>query len=195
MKRALIIFVRSPELGKVKTRLAAQIGDAAALHIYLRLLQRTRQVTFGVTCKKYVFSTDIIDDKVWIGYNKEKQADGDLGQKMSEAFRLVFNKGFEQVIIIGSDCPDLCAEDIELAFDNLTRHDVVIGPAKDGGYYLLGMKKVHPDIFINKSWSTAQVFEKTIETIKEQNLSYHQLKALSDVDELDDVPLEWRHEF
>jgi rSAM/selenodomain-associated transferase 1 len=191
MQKALIIFVRNPELGKVKTRLAAQIGAKPALAIYLKLLQHTRLTALQTNCKKYVFATETLHDDFWKGFGLKEQNGGNLGEKMMDAFEQLLNKGYIKVVIIGSDCPHLKAQHIEEAFDGLNSNDIVIGPANDGGYYLLGMKKMHPAIFQNKSWSTAFVFNETIATIKMLQLSFHQLEALTDVDEASDVPKEW----
>ena len=192
MKNALIIFVRNPELGKVKTRLAAQIGNEKALDIYMKLLQHTRQVAFKADCDKYVFATEPLQDDTWKDFNVEQQADGDLGEKMSHAFKTIYEKGYEKVSIIGSDCPDLSSKIIKEAFEKLDEKDIVIGPAKDGGYYLLGLKKLYPEIFREKNWSTGSVFNETVESLNHLKLSFHQLVTLTDLDEEKDIPLTWR---
>ncbi len=114
---------------------------------------------------------------------------------MSHAFDQLFKKGYEKVVIIGSDCPGLTTNHMEEAFVSLDHHDVVIGPAHDGGYYLLGMKELHPKLFENKNWSTASVFNDTMTTINMLELSCHQLEKLTDVDEEKDIPQGWIQEF
>lgn len=194
MKNALIIFVRNPEQGKVKTRLAATVGDETALSIYKKLLAHTLHIATAVEADKFIFYAEkIIEHDIWSKehFCKFKQADGDLGNRMLHAFEIVFSKGYGQSMIIGSDCYELTSAIIEQGFEQLQRNDVVIGPANDGGYYLLGMKKLHPQIFTNKHWSTNTVCAETVHTICELQLSYNTLPVLNDVDEEKDVPLTW----
>lgn len=191
MKNALIIFIRKPEWGKVKTRLAAQIGNDAALLIYKKLLAHTKSVALAAACDVFVFATEELKDDDWKEFTVNDQQGNDLGQKMLHAFETVFNMGFGKAVIIGSDCPQLEASHIDEAFQNLEQHDVVIGPAKDGGYYLLGMRKLHAAIFQNKTWSTAVVYAQTIETFCALQLSHVALQTLQDVDEAKDVPAQW----
>lgn len=194
MENALIIFVRPPELGKVKTRLAAKIGKEKALHIYIKLLQHTRMVALEVTCDKYVFATDRLDQPGWEFFKEEIQVNGDLGKKMSHAFEFLFEKGYSNIVIIGSDCPGLTSAHIDTAFKKLKEVDVVIGPTEDGGYFLLGMKKNHATLFENKAWSTPTVFKDTVDTIESLQLSMVALEKLEDVDEEKDIPLSWKKE-
>ncbi len=191
MGKALIIFVRFPQLGKVKTRLAAQIGNENALLIYKNLLEHTRSIAEGADCDKYVFATEPLKNDTWKNFYLEQQIEGDLGERMSYAFDHLFNKNYRKVVIIGSDCPGLTTNHLDEAYSALDHHDVVIGPANDGGYYLLGMKKFQPAIFKNKKWSTASVFEDTIETFRNFELSYMQLQTLTDVDDKKGIPENW----
>lgn len=194
MKTALIVFVRHPELGKVKTRLASTIGDEAALTIYQRLLAHTLSIAKSSAADKFIFyAGELIEPDMWTAerFFKHKQADGDLGYRMREAFKTVFFAGYERVMIIGSDCYELTADIIGRGFQDLESKDIVIGPANDGGYYLLGMKQLHPQLFADKAWSTNTVFEETIKTMKELALTYNALPALNDVDEEKDLPPAW----
>lgn len=189
MPDALIIFVRNPELGKVKTRLAKTVGDNKALDIYKQLLQHTLDITINLAIDKYVFYADEIPgNDMWKNdrYCRLLQKNEGLGEKMLHAFQLIFNKQYEKVIIIGSDCIELTQEIISNAFDSLDDHDVVIGPANDGGYYLLGMKKVHEILFINKQWSTDNVFDETVKDLKHLRLRFHKLPQLIDIDTEED---------
>jgi len=193
-KRILLLFVRSPELGKVKTRLAEAVGPEVALEIYIHLLQHTHQVTEKLNADKAVYFADnTIDDDLWPKqiYQHHVQTDGNLGQKMLAAFEDAFVAGYSSVVIIGSDCKQLTQEIIEQAFDALQTHDVVVGPALDGGYYLLGMRKLYPELFQNKSWSTAEVFAQTIFDLERLHLSHKLLPELSDVDHIEDVDFDW----
>lgn len=194
MNKALIIFVRKPEEGKVKTRLAATIGASAALHIYKRLLAHTFNVSAAVKANKFIFyAGEVVEHDIWTqpGYVKLLQQESHLGNRMQTAFDHVLKQGYKQVIIIGSDCPYLTADDVEKAFTQLEHQDVVIGPAADGGYYLLGMQQLHSSLFINKQWSTNTVFKDTILSLQQAQLSYSVLPTLSDVDEEKDVPPQW----
>ena len=189
MKNALIIFVRNPEWGKVKTRLAATIGNEKALCIYKELLQHNFEITSAVVAARYVFYFDKIQEEdLWNadGIFKVLQEDGNLGSKMETAFTFLFNEGYESVVIIGSDCIELTKEIIDQAFYVLQKKDIVIGPANDGGYYLLGMKKMFPFIFKNKDWSTEFVFDQTIRELQHENISYELLAMLTDVDPEED---------
>ena len=185
MKNALIIFVRKPEKGKVKTRLAATVGADKALEIYIELLTHTRAVTAEVNADKFVFYADKIEeDDLWKDkvFTKKLQGNYDLGGKMKEAFSTLFEMGFEKVVIIGSDCLELSTSIIHQAFELLNEKEVVVGPASDGGYYLLGMKNLVPTLFENKQWSTEHVFQQTINDLQKENIDYDVLITLTDVD-------------
>lgn len=189
MKQALIIFVRKPEMGKVKTRLAADVGDEKALAIYKHLLQHTFNVCNQVNADKFVFYHEaIVEHDIWnaAGFSKKLQAAADLGEKMKIAFQELFSNGYKEVIIIGSDCLQLSSQIIEEAFSLLKIKDTVIGPAKDGGYYLLGMRTMHKFIFDNKKWSTGSVCSKTIAELEQRRLSVGLLPELTDVDTEED---------
>lgn len=187
-KKALIIFTRNPELGTCKTRLAKTIGDESALNIYKYLLNHTSKVASQVSTDRYVFySEDIILDDNWDKkyFRKKLQFGHDLGAKMEHAFFELFQLGYEKVVIIGSDLLDLTAALIETAFEYLDNNEVILGPATDGGYYLLGMKKLHPSIFKNKDWGTETVMAKTLNDLKEIKLEL--LKELNDIDTFEDM--------
>jgi rSAM/selenodomain-associated transferase 1 len=191
MKNALIIFVRNPVLGKVKTRLAATVGDEVALNIYKQLLQHTFEISKAVQADKFIFYAEqIIEDDIWQHehYYKKLQKEGDLGIKMMSSFELLFERGYNNVCVIGSDCFELTSQIIEHALFSLQKEEVVIGPAKDGGYYLLGMKKLHKPLFQNKKWSTSTVLTDTIKSINELGLTFAELPELSDVDKAEDIP-------
>jgi hypothetical protein len=184
---ALLIFTRNPELGKVKTRLAKSIGDEKALVVYKDLLQHTLDVTMEIACDKFVFyDTAIISDDIWTNkFIKKIQQGEDLGIRMENAFLELFKMGYRKCVIVGSDLFDLKAQLIEDAFMKLSENDVVLGPAEDGGYYLLGLNQVHSAIFRNKNWGTETVFENTINDVK--NLKVHLLEMLNDIDTIEDL--------
>lgn len=196
-KNALIVFVRKPERGKVKTRLAATIGEDAALYVYQKLLTHTASVVKETGVNAFVFyAGEIAEDDVWneMASRKRQQSETDLGHRMQTAFETVFAEGCSQVVIIGSDCPQLTANHVQAAFDQLQKHDVVIGPAADGGYYLLGMKRVHAALFQNIAWSTPLVYAQTTAVLQTNRLTFFSLPSLTDVDEEKDLPLEWKEE-
>ena len=187
-KNALIIFARNPELGKCKTRLAKVIGNEAALEIYKYLLNHTAEISEKIKADKFVFySDDIKKEDLWNKdiFRKKLQYGTDLGARMENAFTELFQLNYEKVIIIGSDLLDLNTKHVDDAFQLLETNELVIGPAKDGGYYLLGMKTLHLNVFKNKAWGTSTVF---IETIKDiQNSNYALMEELNDIDTFEDI--------
>jgi len=186
----LIIFVKNPELGKAKTRLAASIGDKAALKVYKRLLERTLEITSPLRFDKAVFYNEYVDENdLWPNepFVKKLQATGDLGQKMETATNWAFEQGYQKICIIGSDCYDLTTSQLREAFACLQNHDAVIGPAQDGGYYLVGLSKACPSIFRNKEWSTETVFTDTERDFLTEGLTYCKLEVLNDVDTKEDL--------
>ena len=173
--------------GTAEQRLAADIGDEAALRIYMRLLAHTRDVAMHVDCSTHVFLTEPPADLFWQEFRLHLQAEGDLGKKMQAAFAELFDAGYRKAIIIGSDCPGLQASHVQQAFDALAKHDVVIGPAADGGYYLLGMNRLHDQLFQAKSWSTETVYRETLADAEAMGLSHYVLPMLHDVDTVEDL--------
>ncbi|MDB0611297.1 TIGR04282 family arsenosugar biosynthesis glycosyltransferase [Tenacibaculum maritimum] len=187
-KNLLLIFTRNPELGKVKTRLAKAVGNETALTIYKFLLDKTKKVTQNLNCDKAVYySVQIRNHDIWEkkNYQKKLQKGEDLGIRMHNAFQEAFENNYEKVLIIGSDLYDLTPNHIHEAFDKLNSNEVVIGPAKDGGYYLLGMKKLIPSIFKNKNWGTSSVRRDTLKDLEKVNV--HLLEPLNDVDLIEDI--------
>jgi rSAM/selenodomain-associated transferase 1 len=186
---ALIIFVRNPLLGKVKTRIAKDLGDFVALEVYKRLLDHTHSITKDLAVDRYVFYADFINhDDLWKNpaYKKELQTGSDLGERMENAFHLLLKRGYSKVAIIGSDCFDLTKSIIEQAMEALEKKQVVIGPSLDGGYYLLGMNIFIHQLFENKNWSTESVYDDTIHDLSNLKYSYHILPELSDIDNGED---------
>ena len=191
----LIIFYRNPELGKVKSRLAATVGEERALAIYLKLASFTRSVTSVVNCDRVVYYSEFIDrEDNWPndGYFKHLQKGDDLGSKMKHAFETAFSQGYKHVCIIGTDCLELTSDILNEAFGILKKKDVVVGPAYDGGYYLLGMNRLITAVFTNKTWSTNSVYSDTIDDLKRNRFSYGILPTLNDVDNESDLPQQLR---
>ncbi len=187
----LLIFIRNPQLGKVKTRLARTLGDEEALRIYHVLLEKTRAAALGVQAERWLFYSDFIDkndDWPEADFSKKTQSEGDLGERMEQAFRTAFEAGAMKVVIIGSDCPELTGALLQTAFDRLDESDFVLGPVPDGGYYLLGMKELESSVFRDIAWSTETVQARTIKKMQAAGKSCALLPVLSDVDTEED----WR---
>lgn len=186
--KSIVIFIKNPELGKVKTRLAKSLGDKKALTVYKQLLNYTRKLCAEFPASRLLFYSNFIDENDdWPKdvFQKHKQEGSDLGERMLHAFQFALSK-HSKTIIIGSDCAELTTAHLETAFNELEHHDFVIGPAKDGGYYLLGMKTAEERLFRDKIWSTENVFEQTIQDIKMLDKSYFTLPNLRDTDYLED---------
>ena len=195
----LLIFAREPVLGRVKTRLAAGIGPAAALAVYreLLVLTATAVVAAQVPATVWLAEAPAAGDPTssrpeWPGLPWRVQLAADLlGARMVQAFDAAFAAGAGRVVIIGTDCPGLSAELLRQAFDQLLTHELVIGPADDGGYYLLGMNQLHAELFDNKVWSTATVLSDTLADAARLGLRVAQLPTLHDVDSAQDLAT-WR---
>ena len=175
-------------MGKCKTRLAAKVGDETALGIYKFLLDRTISFTKNLAVEKWVFySESIWENDIWDPkyFQKKLQVGADLGERMLNAFKEGFNSGFEKIIIIGSDMYHLSQADMEEAFLRLNDHDYVIGPAEDGGYYLLGMKSLHEEVFHNKAWGTNTVLSDTLRDLEAGSI--FMLPEKNDVDYYEDI--------
>jgi len=190
MKKLLMVFVKNQIPGHVKTRLAASIGVDEAIKVYKFLLCYTESVVKQVEVEVEVWYSEFVNsDDLWSGTGviKKIQTSGNLGEKMSHAFRKGFEKGYDKIVVIGSDCHQLKAIHIENAFQKLIGSDVVVGPSEDGGYYLLGMKRLHPVIFKDKSWSRNTLYNETLTAIAGENLSVSSLEVLNDIDTIEDL--------
>ncbi len=185
----LMIFVKNLIPGMVKTRLAEGIGINKALDVYMELVKHTNSIANKVDTDKGVYYSDYIEvEDVWDTeeYDLNVQKGNNLGERMSNAFDEAFDS-YKRVVIIGSDCYDLGTTIIQDAFNLLEENDVVVGPAKDGGYYLLGMSEYFPKLFQNKEYSTESVLYELLEEAKDPALSVHNLPILSDIDTLADL--------
>jgi uncharacterized protein len=187
---ALIILARMPQQGRVKSRLAATIGSEAAADSYRlmaeHLFAECERLPPSVT--RYLFYADSGDaDAIrgWAGsaFHYEPQRPGDFGQRMMAAFQTVFHQGARNAVIVGSDVPDLSAAIISEALHLLNRYPIVIGPDRGGGYYLLGLKMVYPDLFLRRlAWGTHYVLGRTLQIIRELGMAPAVLPRLIDVD-------------
>ncbi|MBD3617586.1 MAG: TIGR04282 family arsenosugar biosynthesis glycosyltransferase [Gracilimonas sp.] len=189
-KNVILIFVKNPIKGYVKTRLAKSVGDSKALQVYQSLLQITKNITEELPCDRQVwYSQSVEENDLWDinHYSKFSQMGANLGERMQFAFKQAFENGYRKTIIIGSDCADLSPQAINKAFEALDNHQVVIGPSEDGGYYLLGMTHYFPFLFKEKKWSHDSVFQDTVNQLKSQSISFKQLPVLNDIDTESDL--------
>ncbi len=185
---ALIIFTRNPELGKIKTRLAASIGDVKALEVYETLLRHTRDVCQNVEADKFLFyDSKIVHKDIWHNndFIKLLQKGVDLGERMKNAFAEIFDRNYERVVIVGSDLPELSTGIISAAFTKLENTEFVIGPAEDGGYYLLGMKQPFGSVFDINDWGTESVGRATMQKLRGKSVTV--LPMLNDIDTFEDL--------
>lgn len=186
-KQQLLVFIRNPVLGKVKTRIAAKTGEQKALEIYELLLRNTLHTCSQLTkIKVIVYYSDFIDTKDnWNNdiFEKRLQEGNNLGERMAKAFQDNLIEA-EKVVLIGSDCPYLTSNIIEHTFELLAENDVVFGPASDGGYYLMGMKSFNSSLFENISWSTSDVLKQSLAQIPELKTAF--TLELNDIDTFED---------
>jgi rSAM/selenodomain-associated transferase 1 len=187
--RLLVVFSKNAVRGTVKTRLAATVGADTAFEVFCKLLHHTQSVVRQVRADKIVYYTDTLEDATaWgPGTATALQQGDDLGERMRQAFAAGFRQGYVRVVIIGTDCPNLDAPLLDSAFGALDTAEVVIGPAFDGGYYLLGMKTLHEELFRGIAWSTSTVYTSTLEQCRQAGLSYTALPLLHDIDEEADL--------
>lgn len=186
----LIIFVKNLVPGLVKTRLAEDVGMFLALDVYQELVAHTAKTVKKVEADKMVFYSEYVEvEDVFEGedFDYNVQVGNTLGERMQNAFNHAFEKGYSRVTIIGSDCYDLKKKHLEEAFDQLEINDVVVGPAEDGGYYLLGLNGPCPALFEGKEYSHDKVFEQLMTEVEDLELECHTLEKLNDIDTLDDV--------
>jgi rSAM/selenodomain-associated transferase 1 len=190
----LLFFIKNPEKGKVKTRVASAMGDKMAMKLYRRFLL---EMLFTLNKGTFLFylcfhpENSLNDLKDWLGdhYLYTPQMGENLGQRMKNGFVEAFSMNFKRVVLIGSDIPDLPLEFIEEAFNSLGEKDAVIGPSFDGGYYLIGFrdKTFSPKVFEGIPWSTEKVFEETMKILKQEGLLVHTLPRWRDIDTIEDL--------
>jgi uncharacterized protein len=193
MSDLLIVFVKSPRPGLVKTRLAAAVGAVHAAALYRAMAERVLRET--ASHRRVVFfdpPDSGADIGTWLPTETcRPQSTGDLGARMASAFQWAFDGGADRVVLIGTDVPALSGDDVSGAFDALTRHDLVLGPAFDGGYYLIGLRQPAPALFDGITWSTPAVLGQTLELAESLGLTTTPLAARGDVDTVDDLRREW----
>jgi rSAM/selenodomain-associated transferase 1 len=186
-KEVVLVFQKNEVLGKVKTRLASGMGELRALEIYRHLIQSTYSVLEDVSAPVWTYYSDFIPETVNPPIAKSFVQEGhDLGERMANAFARSFELGMDKVVLIGTDCPTLQSQHLNQAFEALTNSDLVLGPATDGGYYLIGMKRRSDYLFEGISWSTAAVLSQTLAVATAHGLHFNLLDKLSDIDTQED---------
>ncbi|MCX5834164.1 MAG: TIGR04282 family arsenosugar biosynthesis glycosyltransferase [Deltaproteobacteria bacterium] len=193
-KEAIIVFIKSPDRARVKSRLAESIGKERARILYRYFVEDLLDTLTGqdVHLRLYFEPHDAKDDiSRWLGkqYDLFPQRGADLGEKMKQAFEETFQQGYRSVLLIGSDVPDLTAGIFKEGFDALSIHDALLGPSMDGGYYLIGFRDetFRPEIFEGIPWSTNVVFQKTLEVFIALGDVVHILPAWRDIDVIEDL--------
>ena len=197
MSERLILFTRYPEPGKAKTRLIPALGAEAAADLHRQMTEHTLaqvkplQQNRSLTVEIWFAGGDRTRMQSWLGSDVtyQPQPEGDLGDRMAQAFQTAFDGGMKSAVIIGTDCPELTDALLTEAFQALPQTDLVLGPAADGGYYLIGLRRLVPDLFKTIAWSTDRVFQQTVDIANNLNLSLTTLPTLTDVDRPDDLPV------
>ena len=197
MKERLIIFTRYPEPGKAKTRLIPVLGAVGAANLHRQLTEHTLskvkelQSFRPLSVEVYFAGNNPQLMKDWLGSDivYQPQSEGDLGCRMAEAFRSAFTSGSDSVIIIGTDCPGLDAQLIGEAFEKLASHNLVLGPATDGGYYLIGLRRLIEELFVGIPWGTSEVWQQTVEIAERMGIAIASLPPLSDIDRPEDLSI------
>jgi rSAM/selenodomain-associated transferase 1 len=186
-EKALAIFLKNQRLGAVKTRLAAAIGNQKALEIYSQLVDLTLIAAEKVNVSRHIYYSDTLEP-LREGFKAQQhlQNGNGLGERMYNAFTHLLND-YQKVVLIGSDLPAISATLIEEAFEKLNLYDLVIGPAEDGGYYLMGLKTPMSALFTSIEFSTPEVFEHTLMRAQAEKIKVTLLKTLRDVDTADDL--------
>lgn len=196
-KQHLIIFTRYPEPGKTKTRLIPALGAAGAANLHRQMAEYTilqvkeLQKIMAVSLEVRFASGNVQLMADWLGKDLVycPQGEGDLGERMWRSLSNAFNLGVERLVIIGTDCPGVNSQILTTAFAQLAYSDLVLGPALDGGYYLIGLRRTVPELFCNISWGSSQVLNQTVAIANQQNLSYAYLTPLADVDRPEDLSI------
>jgi uncharacterized protein len=192
---AIIVFARLPVKGRVKTRLAKELGIDVATSFYKVCAEHTFKeiLKFDSTqVVPFLFFSEESEIDEMRNWTKNKfryysQKGHDLGERMSNAFNTIFDAGYRNVILVGTDAPGISAELITDAFSQLKDYNCVIGPSEDGGYYLMGLKQKLFYLFNEMEWSTNAVFSRTIERLKQNNHDYTLMQKMIDIDTKEDL--------
>ena len=196
-KECLIVFSRYPEPGKTKTRLIPFLGSEGAATLQRQMTEHTLawceqlQSEHPISVEVHFAGGNQQLMERWLGTDivYQPQGEGDLGVRMASAFESAFSNGNSGVAIIGTDCPGLNAQIVKQAFEALSQYDVVLGPATDGGYYLIGLRLLIPELFSGISWGTSEVLQQTVQVAQQRDLALAYLPVLTDVDRPEDLPV------
>ena len=200
MNETLIIFSRYPEPGKTKTRMISALGAVGAAQLQRQMTEYTLKTAIALASSRQVAieihfaGGDRSLMREWLGEGEYiAQAAGDLGEKMRSACDRAFKKGSQRVVIIGIDCPDIDRQILTQAFDSLNHQDLVLGIAEDGGYYLIGLNRLVPELFKGIDWGTERVLQQTKSIAEQLNLKVAYLTTLADVDRPEDLKIWQKH--
>jgi uncharacterized protein len=196
-KQHIIIFTRYPEPGKTKTRLIPALGDVGAANLQRKMTEYTLsqvkelQSNTAISLEIRFAGGNLQLMQDWLGSDLvyQLQGEGDLGSRMMRSLLYAFQKNAEQVVIIGTDCPGVNPQILTTAFEQLHIFDLVLGPAIDGGYYLIGLRQPFSELLTNIDWGTSQVLSQTLDIAQKLNLSVGYLPTLADVDRPEDLPI------
>jgi uncharacterized protein len=185
-----IVFTRYPEAGKVKTRLIPALGAEGAANLHQKMAEHTisqmraLQRLLPGDIEVWFVGGDLALMQAWLGEDLryQRQPDGDLGDRMRLAFESIFDRGYEKAIVVGTDCPGLTTEILAQSFQALEDNPLAIGPAIDGGYYLIGLQYSIPELFTGITWSTANVLRETIDIAASLDIIPTLLPYLTDID-------------
>ncbi len=186
-KDLVIVFVKNIKLGKVKTRLAKTIGNQGAFEVYKALVNITEKATSEIEADKRIYFSDAILETKWNGFEKFVQQGDDLGVRMKNAFNKGFEDGYERIVLIGSDLPDINVDHVSSGLKALEQSDAVFGPAVDGGYYLIGLSKVYDCVFDDKPWSKSNLLKETLKELEKNAITFSTLDTLNDIDTFEDL--------
>lgn len=185
----VIVFAKRPEPGKVKTRLSALLGPDGACRLYDAFLADTTLTVASLSHAHRVMACDPPHEQAWFysrfheSFEVTSQGQGDFGKRLERSFDEAFARSANRVIVVGSDLPTLSPECLAAAFEDLKSHDLVLGPADDGGYYLIGLSRPAPELFQHIDWSTERVLGQTVERAGRSGLSLKWFPTECDVDD------------
>jgi uncharacterized protein len=185
-----IVFTRYPEAGKVKTRLIPALGEEGAANLHQKMAEHTisqvraLQRLLPGDIEVWFVGGDLALMQAWLGEDLtyQRQPDGDLGDRMRLAFQSTFDRGYKKAIVVGTDCPGLTTEILAQSFEALEDNPIALGPAIDGGYYLIGLQYLIPELFTGITWSTANVLRETIDIAESLDIVPTLLPYLADID-------------
>ncbi len=194
----LIIFIKAPRIGEVKTRLARDIGAENAQKLYRAMVEDLLQNLRGPDNFDLLITLwpENAEPEVrnWLNWKGQitTQSQGNLGDKLQHAFGNGFAQGYQRIVIIGSDLPELSSSVINDSFKQLHTYSLILGPATDGGYYLIGLRSPHTELFTGINWSTSDVLKKTLENADKAGLHHFLLPDMQDIDKYDDIWIRWK---